>query len=378
VPFETAVAPLQEDLALSPARYPELVEALVAKPTEWSAPLLNLLLQNASSREDRKRVKRALYRLQQKGFVWEERTSHEDSIWKPPPAPKTICHLGMIYDEGARIVIMFVPVGRVKYIFMDAAISDRIGLLNYRNSVFEGPKISKNIDTFFTEEKDFFIKADPGHCRFLLEEARDISLRQGKDLPAIFREDMSHMVRQVPKMDMHPLYRRVDKDQIRLNPQLLDDIIELIEIQGSPLGVIDRSILDPYLEEYTTTSESRIILNKFQQDSRKDDIYRRVVKDIFGRAEERRRTQRRLEEMGYFMWEKGFEDVARFCAAAAMGLEAAQGGEISPSPLLMAIARHSLEYHANRDDKFDKEKHPLIVKPHELDENKLRFVFKGD
>jgi hypothetical protein len=53
-PVETAVGPLRERLRRSPDIYQELVEALVAKATEWSAPVLHMLLNEAGNKDERK------------------------------------------------------------------------------------------------------------------------------------------------------------------------------------------------------------------------------------------------------------------------------------------------------------------------------------
>jgi len=378
-PFETAAASFVGRLADSPEMFGELVEALVAKATEWSVPLLELLLKDAAEKENRKHLKRALYRLRQKGFVWEEPAAKEESIWKPPPQPRTFCWLSKLYPEGLREVMLLLPLGIGEYVFMDSYISDRQGILNYQNGVLKSKNLSSFIETVPQSDKDSFIEADPGHCRFLLEEARSVGLGRGEEPDRQFVEDMRYLVRQVPDADVHPLYRRVDQAQVRYNLPLLDDAIKLMEPEHSPIGVIDQTVLESYLQEYTTAAESRIVLNEFQQASRKEEIYRRAAADIFGRPEERQRMRRRLEEVGYFMWEKGFQKEARACAAAAAQMDAAQSSEIlTPNPLLIAIARHSLEFYVHQAHEEEEEKHPLLIRRPLLEEEKGGRGLIGD
>jgi len=364
VSLETATGTLRERLAQSPALYQELVEALVDRAREWSAPVLNLLIQDASGKEERKHVKRALYRLRQKGIVWEEPEAKEESIWKPPPVPKPHGMLSLIDGEGERMVIIDVPIGFSKSLFMDAVVNDREGLINYRNRITYTKNIQYAMEEFFNSSKDVFIKIDPAYCRFILEEARDISLRKGKELPRDFIEDIDNMARLIPKMEVHPLYQRVDKEQLRSNPLSKEEIIALLEADTTPIPTIDLSILDPYFQEYMTATESRIILSEFQQTTRKEEIYRRAVADIFGRSEKKHGIRRRLEEIGYFTLVKGFEKEARAFVAAALEVEEGQTGEsLTTNSLLMALVRHSLEVHREmQHEKKEEEKNSLLIR----------------
>ncbi len=364
VSLETTAGSLRERLVQSTALYGEVVEALVANATEWSAPLLNLLLQDARGKDERKQVKRALYRLRQKGFVCEEPELKEKSIWKPPPAPKPYGMLSWIYLEGERILLMGLPVEFSKSVLMDAVVSDREGLRQYRSGVFPGRKLPRILEEMGKSNQDDFIEADPAYCRLMLEEARDISLRKGKELPSNFIEDMENMTRRVPKMEIHPLYQRLDldKEQVRNSPFSREEVIKLLEAKTTPIPIIDLSILAPYFQEYTTATESRIVLSDFQQTARKEEIYRRAVADIFGRAEEKHVVRRRLEEVGYFMLVKGFEKEARAFAAAATEVETAQPGEmLTPNSLLMTLVHHSLEVHTKMQLKKEEEEKPSLI-----------------
>jgi hypothetical protein len=153
----------------------------------------------------------------------------------------------------------------------------------------------------------------------------------------------------------------------------------LMEDKNSLIGVIDRVILEPYLQEYTTATESRIVLSNLQKTARKEEIYRQTAGDIFSRPEERQRMRRRMEEMGYFLWEKGRQNEARACAAAALELETAPGSQmLAPDQLLIAMVRHSLEFHRYFDLEEEKKEHPLLIRPSWLREEEQESKLRND
>jgi len=56
-----------------------------------------------------KSIKRALYKLKQKGVKWEKKTPNDEPILKPPKPAEPLGYLGSIDATGSRIIVIGKP-----------------------------------------------------------------------------------------------------------------------------------------------------------------------------------------------------------------------------------------------------------------------------
>src|SRR4030042_5875820 len=89
-----------------------LIDALTKLPIAQTALLLEEMMTVLKDKEALKAIKRALYRLRQKGVTWEKRISAEKPILRPAHPSASPGYVGAMDSSGSRVIIIARPLHR--------------------------------------------------------------------------------------------------------------------------------------------------------------------------------------------------------------------------------------------------------------------------
>ena len=140
---------------------------------------------------------------------------------------------------------------------------------------------------------------------------------------------------------------------------------------------LPESTLAPYLQRVQEMRDSPIVLDRFQQMSRVNEIVNGALEETFS-ADGARSWQRRLDEIAYFFWKTGRPEAARRARAAARALsESTSGGR--GIAFFEELARRSFGLFFERETEKEREQQAssLILTPDQLRQQRAQAPNRG-
>ena len=330
-----------------------------------AAELLKKMMEMTDDKEQKKLIKRSLFKLKSKGIKAEEPEKGE-TVWTltpSTPAAKWKGYLGAIDCIGTRVAWIVSPLHPRALNMAYAILNDSKGILDF----YSADLTRKEFKSFFKEypekEKNFaIVEADPKYCHFLIEKGRSKTVEKGKGLP----DDYLYWKNRLkPKKveNLRPLiYNYYDEKEIEKILSLVDKSYTL-HTQKEFMGwFIDRSDIEKYKDMIENSKSGLIILSPVQQKERIEEIIKKATEEYFN--EERAHIYKeRLEEMAYILYKVGKEGDARLTLASALAIEKKEMPTVD-HPFLRQLMRKSIDLIlSHKKDKKDKDESSLIIKP---------------
>ena len=331
-----------------------IVHRLGGIASEASARQLEAMDVAGADKSLRKEIKRARYRLQQRGIAVAAAPAAAEEPAALAPAAPLEGYMSSVDGRGDQLVWLIRPQpGGVLHLF--AVINDPEGL----REVALHSATRKTLKTLRGElEQRHDVRLAPvdwRHADFLVRRAFDAARAAGArmegDYPALRAQ----------------LWREPASDTSPLPPPLADDgaLARSAEVLREPeLRTWFRSAeeLAPFLEEFSGIQDSPLVLNEMQQQERFDEILKRAIDTTFG-GEQRDSWPRRLAEMArYFAATRRAERAVEAGAVAAALTAGTAPHEI---PLCNQLVRASFAYFAQlaAQQQAERSKSSLVLTP---------------
>jgi hypothetical protein len=332
--IERATAPGPADLAALAAIPAELVDEVVRT---WAIergaaalPLLTALASHGTGRDVRRAVRRALFRLAQRGItppppppakpIVERRTTRAVQAW-----------VSGIDGTGSRAVWVVFEEGYGSLSLCSVLISDTAGILEAAGGDVTKKRLARELETLRATQKLPWIEMDPGRVASLVAEALALHAGAGTSPPAPFE-------RWRPFFDAAPA---PELPAPVADPALAGRAAELLELPEFASWFLDPDAVSAEAVELLEAKESRLIVPEPVKAEREEAIVGRVIEREFA-AEARARWVRRLGEMALVFAATQRPDQARMAGAAAAAL-ADPDRDPRHHPLVQGLARRGLE-----------------------------------
>ncbi len=360
--LETSLERIRSQFGISPEVDMAIVTALGRIPTERMARLLQILLGSVSDKGVLKAVRRSLYRIEQRGIpiepVQEER--QEPSVLRPLREDRTEGFISAVDSVGSQIVFVTLSRKPKGLYLLQGIVSDTRGLIEFNRVETTKRGFREFCESFKKPGQLPIVDVDAGHCRFLLEQAAQLTDRRGESVPASYSTSKRELER-IERLERHPVFRFLDEREIQENPRLLKSSRDLFQIEWFSAWVLPREEVQKYARLVEEAEGSRLVLNPTQKEARLQEAYRKALAELF--IEQRRLLyKRRLEEMAYVLFREGKEGNARAALAASIDLRSPLN-PFDPNPFLLNLVTRSI-YSIVAQDMEKKEAEPsLIVKP---------------
>jgi hypothetical protein len=331
------------DQALSPHFAEALVERMPIEDSQTPRILLGLrsLFREKSVQ---KAIKKAAFRLRQRGIVLPEERDSGNPVLKTGKADETdiSAFLGPIDGTGSRPVFISVPQ-------MPAGVDVAIGVVNDEEGIIEfvftrhSKKRMKEIKEIFFSKLPNMVETTLSHAADVLERAYQAKgPRVGESARAYlhFRPWLREHTSRIERPVVYPF----------LPPETISsDLLTESQLQrlfGHELmasWIIDLKSLRPLIEEIKKAEESRIFISEGQRLEHIHRIKHEGTIKLFSEAK-REAVKYRLEEMAYVFLKSSEESLARLCLAAASAL-AEKESPIRVNPFLKLLVERSLAYY---------------------------------
>lgn len=361
-PLEISLQEVRSQLGVSSERDVAIVTAMGDIPAERTAHLLQSLLESISDKRVVKGIRRSLYRIHQRGIPIKPvgKASQEAPVLRPPVEEQAKGFISAVDSEGSQIVFLTVSRRPKGLYLLQGIVSDTRGLIEF-NRVETTKRGFREFYQSFREPGHLpVVEVDTGYCRFLLEQAAQLTQERGDTLPTPYLTSKRDLQR-FERKETPPVFLFLNEEEIRADPRLLKNSSDLFQIELFSSWFLPREEAEKYAELIEEAEKSRLILNPAQKEARLQEAYRKALIELF--PEERRLLyRRRLEEMAYILLKEGTEDRAKAALAASIDLRSALTA-LEPNPFLLNLVTRSIYAIVAENMEKRKTEPSLIVKP---------------
>jgi hypothetical protein len=349
-------------LEKDPETVGRLAEGLVTIPDRLTGRLLQRLFEVTRDKKARRMIKRALYRLKNRGIVVEEVSSDKDrSIFRPLPGEANEGFGSGIDFLGYRVLWLILPHPGRGLGVMHGVVSDREGIVDFSQEEMG----RKGFRTFFKEvkEKNPFpiVEIEPSYVACLFAQAYQLNLEKKGTSPQTYLQAKSEIER-IKKDHAKPLiYSYLRAEDVAGDDRLLRKGADLLKADVLSSWRIEEEQIRPYADEVREAEESKIVLHPGQKEVRFQGIYQKALTELFSGGK-KFLYQRRLEEMAYVFFKLGKEEEAKISLSVAMDL-AKPLNPIQPSPFLFQLVMKSIFGLLTEANEKKSKEVSLIVKP---------------
>lgn len=359
---DATVAELMQHAGRSPAGDAAIAHRLGAIAEPGSVDGLQRLERESADKEVRKAVKRALYRLEQRGM---KLPAAAVAPAAPVLAPTIEGWLSPVDGRGDQLVWVIKPrTDGVAHLF--AVINDPEGLREIElNAV--NRKALKQARHDLAEKHDLhLVAADWRYCDYLIHRAFQWARTQGTPMHGDYPALRTQITREPAPETMEPLVlTRLDRAAVRADAAALAQSAELLQEKELRTWFLNAEEARPYLEDVSGAQETPLVLSPVQQEDRVRGVLEGCLNDRFGGARGESYA-RRLYEMAYFFAVTNRDARARQALAVALAL--AEGTRPVEIPFCDHMVRASLAmwHQLAVEQQAERSKSSLIVTPQQF------------
>ena len=315
-----------------------------------------------ADKEIKKEIKRARFKLAQKGL----NVPQQETVERKPAA---------IFERGADVEAYMSAVdgggGRLIWIaktqpshglqVIQAMLQDREGLLRVGGMHARRKDLRRMADEIKEQHGVTMISIPWEFADQIIYEGYERAKARGQTGLENFHEIRSVIGTGKPKEQIHPIYKKLDAEQVRqgawreVSRRLLDEP----ELR---YWILMDDWLQAMLAQLHEAQESRLVLNPIQKEERLAAIVRDAVKTLCS-GENGKAFKRRMEDMALYFFETSRADLAKLALAVAL-----QVGEGDPGPLdvsfLTGLVQKSFAFFMSQEKaQKEEEQSSLIIKP---------------
>jgi hypothetical protein len=340
-----------------------LVERLPIKDPQTPRILLSLrsLFHEKSVQ---KAIKKAAFRLKQKGIVLPEEQDSATPVLKTGREGESdiSAYLGPIDGTGSRPVFISVPQ-------MPAGVDVAIGVVNDEEGIIEfaftrhSKKRMKELKEILFSKLPNMVETTLSHAADVLERAYQAAGPGLNESARAYLHFRPWLLEHSSRIERPVVYDFLTPDGISSDLLNESQIQRLFAHEVMASWIIDLKSLRPLIEEIRKAEESRIFISEGQRLEHIHRIKHEGITKLFSEAR-RHAFKYRLEEMAYIFSKSSEESLAHLCLAAASSL-AEKESPIRVNPFLKTLIERSLAYYLksskSSEEPSDRQSQRLIV-----------------
>jgi hypothetical protein len=344
---------LQDLSRLDPSRLAEqvpgpyvaeaLVEKLPASHPQTPAILLGLrsLFHEKSVA---KAIKRAAFRLKQKGIALPEEEDSGPSVFKTNRQGESdiSAYLGPIDGTGSRPVFISIPQIPAGTDVAIGVVNDEEGIIDFALTRHSRKRMKEIKGLFFSHLRNM-VETTLSHAADVLERAYGAKDPGVSDSARAYLEFRPWLREHASRIDRPLIYQFLAPGTISSDLLTESQLQRLFGHELMASWIMDLKSLRPLIEEIRKAEESRIFISEGQRLEHIQRIKHGGTSMLFPEAR-RQVLVYRLEEMAYVFHKSSEENLARLCLAAALSLAETES-PIRANSFLKFLIERSLAYH---------------------------------
>jgi len=327
-----------------------------------SLAALSEIDKRSADREIKKEIKRARFKLGQKGLNVPQPDTVER---KPAPiferSADAEAYMSAVDGGGGRLIWIAKTQPSRGLQVIQAMLHDREGLLRFGGMQTRRKELRRMADEIKQQHGVTMISIPWEYADQIIYEGYEKAKARGQSGLENFHDIRSIIGAGKPKEQIHPIYKKLDAEQVRegawreLSRRLLDEP----ELR---YWILMDEWLQAMIAQLHEAQASRLVLNPIQKEERLAAIVRDAVKTLCS-GENGKAFKRRMEDMALYFFETDRADLAKLALAVAL-----QVGEGDPGPLdisfLTGLVQKSFAFFISQEKaQKEEEQSSLIIKP---------------
>jgi hypothetical protein len=310
----------------------------------------------------KKEIRRSLFKLSQKGLVVPE-ARIADSTGATPlmkSASENEAYMSAVDGAGGRLFWIVKPQVGHGLQTIQAMVSDREGLLRVGGAQIRRKELRNMTREIKDKHGIKMISLPWEYADQTLYEAYEKAKSQGRSGLENFHELRAGIGAGKPKQQEHPIYRRLNADDVT-GGSWREQSRRLLDEPELRFWFLDEDWVTPYLSQLDEAKSSRLVLNQVQKEERLAGIVRDAVK-AFCAGEPGAVLRRRMEDMALYFLETGREDAARLSLVVAIQIGTGDPGPLDIS-FLTGLVQKSFGFYLSQRKTKQADEPSFIVKP---------------
>jgi hypothetical protein len=283
--------------------------------------LLSAIGEAFGEKSVQKEIKRALFRLKQKGMVIPE-AAHPEKAPSPlkriEPAEPYV-YVGPVDGSGSRVLFIALPRIPKGYDIGMGVVSDVEGLLEFISGTYS-KKQMKEVKSMFFESVDPLVETTLSHAATILEGIHTQEGLDRTDAANNYLQLRPLLLEKTALLERPVIYDFIPEENISHESLTDSRIQKLLDHKLLESWIVQPEEIEPIMEEIRKTEESPILISEAQKTERIEEIKEKAVSDLYSEPK-RDRLKNRLEETAYVFFKLGEEEYARLSLAAALSLD---------------------------------------------------------
>jgi hypothetical protein len=316
----------------------------------------------ATDKETKKEIKRALFKLGQRGL----RIPHEDVRENKPAAffsraTDIDAYMSAVDGDGGRLVWIAKPQPNHGLQVIQGMLNDRDGLLRVGGMHLRRKELRKMVQDIKEQHDVSMIPVPWEFADRIIYQGYEKAKARGQSGLENFHELRSIIETAKPKEQPHPIYEKLDAAQVR-DGAWREQSRRLLDEPELRYWILTDDWVQAFVAQLQEAQTSRLVLNPLQKQERFSAIAREAVKALCS-GENGSLFRRRMEDMALYFVETNRPDRGKLALAVAL-----QVGEGDPGPLdvsfLTGLMQKTFAFYMSEDKAKDKEEQSsLIIKP---------------
>lgn len=316
-----------------------------------------------SDKELKKEIKRALFKLSQKGLTAPEEKS---DVAKPAAPlfgaePEIEAYMSAVDGGGGRLIWIAKPQPGHGLQVIQAMLHDRDGLLRFGGMHMRRKELRNMADEIKKQHDVSMIAVPWEFADQMIYEGYEKAKARGQSGLENFHEVRSILATGKPKEIVHPVYGKLNAEQAR-DGAWREQSRRLLDEPELRYWILTDDWVQAFLPQLQEAQTSRLVLNPLQKEERFNAIVRDAVKTLCS-GDNGAAFKRRMEDMALYFFETKRVDQAKLSLAVAL-----QVGEGDPGPLdisfLTGLVQKSFAFFMSQEKaKKEEEQSSLLIKP---------------
>ena len=362
-PPTVAILPLVKDEIGKAVERDLAVAFLLGKiPVNASLDLLREIENSTTDKEVRKEIKRALFKLTQKGLVFPEEPAAER---KPVPlfehTPEIEAYMSAVDGGGGRLVWIAKQQPSYGLQVIQAMLHDREGLLRVGVAHMKRKELRAMADQIKREHGVSMIAIPWEFADQIIYEGYERAKARGQSGLENFHEIRSHISTGKPKPVTHPIYQKLGTLDPREGPWR-EQSRRLLDEPELRYWILIDDWVQGFVAQLQEAQTSRLVLNQLQKEERLNAIVRDAVKALCT-GENGKAFMRRMEDTALYFFETGRDSLAKLALAVALQVSEGDPGPLDVSFLTGLMQKSSAFLMSQQQAKAEEASSSLIIRP---------------
>ncbi|HEU5463997.1 MAG TPA: hypothetical protein VFV82_07690 [Candidatus Binatia bacterium] len=317
----------------------------------------------ASDKDSKKEIKRALFKLAQKGLALADEKTTGNKAAAPlfTSEPEIEAFMSSVDGGGGRLIWIAKAQPSRGLQVIQAMLHDRDGLLRFGGMHIRRKELRKMADQIKQQHSVTMIPVPWMYADQVVYEGYEKAKARGQSGLEHFHEIRSAVATGKPKEISHPIYETLDATVVR-DGAWREQSRRLLDEPELRYWILTDEWVREFVAQVEAAQSSRLVLNPLQKEERLSAIVRDAVRALCS-GENGQAFKRRMEDMALYFFETNRKELAALSLAVAL-----QCGEGDPGPLdvsfLTGLMQKSFAVLMSQEKtKKEEDRSSLIIKP---------------